>query len=174
MIELFKPDMYVKDIYTIDYKKLKSYGIKCILFDLDNTLVPYYKNKPTRKVKDFIEKIKDMGFKVIIFSNSNKKRLAPFKNILEVDCAASSRKPFQTKFKKVLSEYKYSQSEVAMIGDQIITDVYGGNRMGIFTVLVKPMSNKEAFQTKLNRVFENIIIKQLEKKNMFKRGDFYD
>ena len=71
MIELFKPDMYVKDIYAIDYKKLKSYGIKCILFDLDNTLVPYYKKKPTRKLKDFIENLKDIGFKVIIFSNSN-------------------------------------------------------------------------------------------------------
>lgn len=174
MIELFKPDMYVKDIYSIDYKKLKSYGIKCLLFDLDNTLVPYYKNKPSRKVKDFIEKVKDMGFKVIIFSNSNKKRLTPFKNVLEVDCSASSRKPFQTKFKKVLSEYKYSQSEVAMIGDQIPTDVYGGNRMGIFTVLVKPMTKKEAFVTRFNRMAERRIIKKLEKRNIFKRGEFYD
>ena len=54
MIELYKPDMYKKDIYSIDYKKLKSYGIKCILFDLDNTLVPYYRKKPPRKLKDFI------------------------------------------------------------------------------------------------------------------------
>lgn len=174
MIELYKPDMYVKDIYTIDYKKLKSYGIRCILFDLDNTLVPYYKNKPTRKVKDCIERVKDMGFKVIIFSNSNKRRLAPFKNVLEVDCSASSKKPFQKKFKKVLEEYKYNQSEVAIIGDQIVTDVFGGNRMGIFTILVKPISNKEAFFTKFNRMIEKNIIKKLEKRNMFKRGDFYE
>ena len=72
-MEKYVPDMYKKSIYDIDYKKLKKNGIKCILFDLDNTLVPYYKNKPSRKVKDFIERVKDMGFKVIIFSNSNKK-----------------------------------------------------------------------------------------------------
>lgn len=174
MIELFKPDMYVKDIYAIDYKILKSYGIKCILFDLDNTLVPYYKKKPTRKIKDFIEKLKDMGFKVIIFSNSNKKRLTPFKNTLEVDCSASSKKPLQGKFKKVLNEYKYSQSEIAMIGDQIPTDIYGGNRMGIFTILVKPISNKETLPTRIDRIFENIIIKKLEKRNIFKRGKYYE
>lgn len=174
MLELFKPDMYVKDIYSIDYNKLKSYGIKCILFDLDNTLVPYHKKKPSRKIKDFIEKLKDMGFKVIIISNSNKKRLTPFKNLLEVDCSASSKKPLQGKFKKVLVEYKYSQSEVAMIGDQIITDIYGGNNMGIFTILVKPINNKEAIFTKINRNIENIIIKKLEKRNIFKRGNYYD
>lgn len=174
MLELFKPDMYVKDIYAIDYNKLKSYGIKCILFDLDNTLVPYHKKKPSRKIKDFIEKLKDMGFKVIIFSNSNKKRLTPFKNLLEVDCSASSKKPLQGKFKKVLSEYKYSQSEVAMIGDQIITDIYGGNNMGIFTILVKPISDREILPTRINRVFENCIIKKLEKRNIFKRGNYYD
>lgn len=174
MIELYKPDMYKKDIYSIDYKKLKSYGIKCLLFDLDNTLVPYYKNKPTRKLKDFIERLKDMGFKVIIFSNSGKKRLSPFKNILEVDCSFSSRKPFQGKYKKVLKEYKYSQSEVAMIGDQIPTDVYGGNKMGIFTVLVKPISKSELVWTKINRLYEKRIIRKLEKKGIFKRGEYYD
>lgn len=166
--------MYKKDIYSIDYKKLKSYGIKCLLFDLDNTLVPYYKNKPTRKLKDFIERLKDMGFKIIIFSNSGKKRLSPFKNILEVDCSFSSRKPFQGKYKKVLKEYKYSQSEVAMIGDQIPTDVYGGNKMGIFTVLVKPISKSELVWTKINRLYEKRIIRKLEKKGIFKRGEYYD
>lgn len=174
MIELFKPDMYVKDIYSVDYKKINSFGIKCIMFDLDNTLVPYYKTKPSRKIKDFIEQLKRMGFKVIIFSNSGKKRLTPFKNVLEVDCSYSSKKPFQKKFKKVLNEYGYNQSEVCMIGDQLLTDIYGGNRMGIFTILVKPITKKEAFITRFNRIIENKIIRKLEKKNIFKRGEFYE
>ena len=174
MIELYKPDMYKKNIYDIDYKKLKNYGIKCILFDLDNTLVPYKKKKPPRKLKDFIERIKDEGFKVIIFSNSNKKRLTPFKNALEVDCAASCKKPSKFKFKKVLDEYKFLQSEVAIIGDQIMTDIFGGNRMGIFTILIKPISNEEFFYTKISRMIEKKIIKKLEKKNLFKRGNYYD
>lgn len=174
MIELYKPDMYIKDIYAIDYKKLKSFGIKCILFDLDNTLVPYYRVKPTRKLKDFIENVKDMGFKVILFSNATKKRLTPFKNTLEVDCSASSRKPSEKKFKKVLKEYKFEQSEVAIIGDQIVADIFGGNRMGIFTVLVNPISKKEPIWTKFNRFRENRIIRKLERNNIFGRGKYYE
>lgn len=174
MIELYKPDMYKKDIYSIDYKKLKTFGIKCILFDLDNTIVPYYLYKPTRKVKDLIERLKDLGFKVIIFSNSSKRRLTPFKEILEVDCSASSRKPSQRKLKKVLTEYKFDQSEVAIIGDQIITDVFGGNRVGIFTVLVNPISNREPIWTKINRIRERKVIKKLRKRDMFKRWAYYE
>ena len=174
MIELFKPDMYIKDIYSINYDKLMNIGIKCILFDLDNTLVPSFKNKPTRKVKDLVEKLKDMGFKVIIFSNSNKKRLTPFKNILEVDCSHSSKKPFSKKFKKVLKEYKYSQSEVAIVGDQIVTDIFGGNRVGIFTILIKPINEKELLFTKFNRMIERKIIRKLERRNIFKKGEYYE
>ncbi len=174
MIELYKPDMYQKNIYAIDFKKLKSYGIKCLLFDLDNTLVPVYIKKPNKKLKDFIERLKEMGFKIIIFSNSGKKRLAPFKNILEVDCSYSSRKPSKNKFKKVLNEYKYVESEVAIIGDQIITDIYGGNRVGIFTVFVDKLTNYELIWTKFNRLIEKSKIKLLEKKNIFKRGNYYE
>ena len=61
-----------------------------------------------------------------------------------------------------------------MIGDQIPTDIYGGNRMGIFTILVKPISNKETLPTRIDRIFENIIIKKLEKRNIFKRGKYYE
>lgn len=174
MIELYKPDMYKKDIYSIDYKKLKSFGIKCILFDLDNTLVPYYRVRPMRKTKDFIENLKELGFKIILFSNSTKKRLIPFKDILELDCSASSHKPFSKKFKKVLKEYKYSESEVAMIGDQIPMDIYGGNRVGIFTVLVNPISSREPIWTKCNRIYEKHIIKKMSKKGIFKLGEYYE
>ncbi|MCI6626967.1 MAG: YqeG family HAD IIIA-type phosphatase [Tenericutes bacterium] len=174
MIELYKPDMYRKDIYDINYKKLKSYGIKCILFDLDNTLIPCFKKRPTRKSKDLIEELKDMGFKVILFSNSGKKRLLPFKNILEVDCSASSRKPSSKKFKKVMNDYKFREAEIAIIGDQIMTDIFGGNRVGIFSILVNPIAKKEYFFTRFNRMIEKKVIKKLEKNDLFTRGKYYE
>lgn len=174
MLELYKPDMYQSSIYVIDYKKLKSCGIKCILFDLDNTLVTVGSKKPTRKVKDFIEKLKDMNFKVIIISNSGRNRLSPFKNILEVDCAANARKPSKKKYEKILSEYKYDESEVVAIGDQLVTDIYGGNRMGIYTVLVDPISKRELIWTKFNRMKEKIVMYKLKRKNLFEKGKYYE
>lgn len=174
MIELYKPDMYRKSIYDIDFKRVKSYGIKCLLFDLDNTLVPIYVKKPSRKIKDFIERLKDMGFKVIIMSNSGKKRLYPFKEKLGVDCSASSKKPFKKKFNKILKEYGYSEGEVAIIGDQLPMDIYGGNRVGIFTIFVDRISKKELIWTKFNRIRERRKIKKLTKKGLFIRGKYYD
>ena len=108
----FYPDVYQKSIYTINYDKLLDSGIKCLLFDLDNTCIPYVDKRPTKELKEHFDKLQDKGFKVIIFSNSGKERLLPFKNYLNVDCSYSSRKPFKAKFIKVLKLYNYHPSFV--------------------------------------------------------------
>ncbi len=173
-MENYIPDAYVKSIYYIDYEKLKEKGIKCILFDLDNTLAPLSIKKPNKKLKELIIKLKKMGFKIIIFSNSGKVRLKPFKEELEVDCAFNCKKPMRKKFDLILKEYKYAISEIVIVGDNIITDVLGGNKVGITTILVNPISNKEKTTTKISRIYEKRIIKKLSKKELFYRGKYYE
>ena len=173
-MEKYIPDMYQQSIYTIDYQKLLDKGIKCLLFDLDNTLAPVTDKKPTKKLKDLFEELKKKGFKVIIFSNSLKNRIKPFKEELNVDCCASARKPSKTKFLLVMKEYQYNINEVAIIGDQILTDVVGGNKVGILTVLVNPISNKDFIFTKINRFREKKIMKKLRDKNLFSKGRYYE
>lgn len=173
-MEKFVPDVYQKSIYAINYQKLWNQGIKCLLFDLDNTLVPPSIKEPTKELKELFNELKQMGFKLIIFSNSPRKRLKPFKEQLEVDCSASSKKPFPKKFLLVLSEYNYLVNEVAIIGDQILTDVVGGNRVGILTILVNPISKKDFIYTKFNRFLEKRIIKRLGKNSLFVRGKYYE
>ena len=104
-MEKYIPDMYQKSIYAIDYDKLIKRGIKCLLFDLDNTITPVKMKTPSKKTKKFFSDLKEKGFKVIIFSNSPKKRVKPFKDALDVDCAASAHKPHPKKFLQVLKEY---------------------------------------------------------------------
>lgn len=174
MLDKFIPDIYQKSIFTIDYKKLKLRGIKCIIFDVDNTIEPISVEKPSRKVKDLIERLKESGFRVLIMSNASKKRLSPFKEILEVDCAASSKKPFSHKFHKILKEYNYKVNEVAMIGDQIMTDIFGGNKVGVTTILVNPISSKDQVFTRITRFFEKIIMKQAKNKKLFTKGQYYE
>jgi HAD superfamily phosphatase (TIGR01668 family) len=173
-MEKYIPDMYQKSIYTIDYNKLKANGIKCILIDLDNTLVPTSLDYPTKNNIELINELKEMGFKIILFSNSPKKRVKPFKDELQVDASASSMKPLKRKFLKVLNEYKYEQNEVAIIGDQILTDILGGNKVGITTILVNPVSSKDLLFTSLNRYLENRIINKLSKNNLFTKGKYYE
>ena len=170
----FYPDVYQKSIYTINYDKLKENGIKCLLFDLDNTCVPYVDKKPTKKLKNHFDKLKDSGFTVIIFSNSPKERLSPFKKELKVDCCAKAGKPRKKNFIKIIDLYKYDLSEVAIIGDQLVTDIYGGNKVGITTVLVNPMSNIDMPFTKIHRYIERKKINKMTKQGIFKVGEYYD
>ena len=119
--------------------------------------------------------LKDMGFKVILFSNATKKRLEVFKNTLVVDCSYSSRKPSKRKFLKVLKMYNFDLSEVAIIGDQLFTDILGGNRAGIKTILVNPMSKDDMFLTKLIfRNLEKIQYKKLAHDKILIKGKYYE
>ena len=170
----FIPDMYQKSIYHINYDKLKDDGIKCLLFDLDNTCVPFKDKEPNKKLIDLFERLKDMDFKVIIFSNATKKRITPFKNGLNVDCSASSKKPNTNKLMKVIKMFNYDLSEVVLIGDQLFTDILCGNRAGIKTVLVNPMSNDDLLFTKFFRYFERKKFKKFAKKGILVKGKYYE
>ena len=154
----FKPDMYKKDIYEINYEKLQDLGIKYLFFDLDNTIITYKENMPNDKIMTLFFRLEEMGFKLFIFSNSYEKRLLPFKEKLNVEIYFSSMKPFKKNYKKVLNKYK--KEECAFIGDQIMTDVIGANRSKMFSILVKPIEEKDYFITKIKRPLENIIIKR--------------
>ena len=171
----FIPDMYQKSIYHIDYDKLMDDGIKCLLMDLDNTCVPYKDKEPNKKLIELFETLKDMDFKVIIFSNAPKKRIAPFKKKLNVDALARARKPSKKNFLKILKLFNYNLSEVAIIGDQLYKDILGGNKVGIKTILVNPMSKDDMILTKLVfRNLEKIKYKELAKKGLLKRGKYYE
>lgn len=173
-MDYFFPDAYQKSIYTINYNKLKENGIKCLLFDLDNTCIPYKEKEPSKKLIDLFDKLEDMGFKVILFSNSPRKRLEPFKNKLNVDCCAKARKPRKEKFMKVLNMNNFDLSEVAIIGDQLLTDIYGGNKVGIKTILVNPMSDIDMPFTRIHRLIEKRKINKMAKKGIFKVGKYYE
>ncbi len=173
-MDRFIPDIYAQSIFTIDYKKLKKSGIKCILFDLDNTIAPLHSSKIDSRVKELFARLEDMNFKVIIFSNSNKKRLTPFKEALNVDTSYSSRKPLKGKYLKIMRLYKFSDTEVAAVGDQLLTDVFGANRVGFTSIFINQLSPEDFWFTKFNRFWENLIIKKLAKRNIFVRGKYYD
>jgi len=99
-MEKFIPDMYKKNIYDIDYENLKKRGIKCILFDLDNTIAPINVPGPDKDLKDFFADLYMLGFKVILLSNATRERVTPFKEKLNIDSSCKARKPFKKKYKK--------------------------------------------------------------------------
>ncbi len=168
------PDIYQKSIYTIDYSKLLNKGIKCLLYDLDNTIVPANSSEPPAKAKDLFTSLKQKGFKIILFTNSPGFRLKSFIEAYGVFGVSSARKPFPRKLRKILKEHHLDPSEVAIIGDQLMTDIKVGKAVGITTILINPISEKELIFTKVNRFFERKKLKELELKGLFVKDRFYD
>lgn len=173
-MEKYIPDMYQKSIYTVDYQKLMDRGVKCILFDLDNTLVPFHIKHGNEKIKELFNNLREKGLKVIIFSNSPKSRVNVFKEELAVDCMPNAKKPSKKGFEAIMNKYKYNITEVAIIGDQILTDIAGGNKVGITTVLVNPVSTKDPIWTRPNRFLEQRIMNKLRNHDLFSKGRYYD
>ena len=97
-MDIFRPDIYKRSIYDINYEDLKRRGIKCILFDLDNTLAPMEVEIPDKKLLEFFLYLEDLGFKPIILSNASKKRVAPFKERCNVASSCNSSMPFKKKY----------------------------------------------------------------------------
>lgn len=162
----YLPNMYVKDVLSINYEKLKELGIKLLLFDFDNTLISKNTNLD---LKDFFSKL-SCDFKIVIISNTL------YKNKLDMFCALynlkyiyASCKPFKIGFNKVKKYYDIEDNKTCIIGDQLLTDIYGGNRNNYYTILVDPFENKELIFTKFNRIIETKIFK----KNKMKRGNYY-
>ena len=173
-MEEYLPDIYQKSIYTIDYSKLLNRGIKCILFDLDNTIVSPFSSEAPKKAKELFTGLKQKGFKIVIFTNSPKIRLKGFKNFFGVDGVSSACKPFTGKLRRLLKEYGYAVNEVAIIGDQLMTDIKVGNKVGITTILVNPVSEKDFIFTKIHRFSERRKMKKLKDHDLFCQGRYYD
>ena len=170
----FLPDMYQKTIFDISYNKLKTNGIKVLLFDLDNTLIEKEKAIPENATIELINKLKD-DFTILIVSNTIKKtKVNIFHDKCNIPYVISAKKPFKLGYKRVKEIKDMNPKNVCMIGDQLLTDVWGGKRMGYFTVLVDPIGQDDMSVTKINRVIEAKIINKLNKEGKFEKGKYYE
>ena len=173
-MQKYIPKMYKSNIYEIPYQKLWEKGITHLLFDLDNTIVPGNVKKATKEVKELFTHLKKMGFTIIIFSNSPKRRVHPFGQDLEVEIHPFSTKPLKRGFRHVLKKFDIKRENVVIIGDQLFTDIIGGNQMGILTILIDPISTRDMFLTRWNRFRENRMFQKLQDANFLEKGIYYE
>lgn len=159
-------DVYLS-IYDIDFTKLYAWGIKNIIADLDNTLLPYYIKEPTIELKEWLRKVKEQGIKFYIISNNKKERIQKVVNLLDIDgFLALAHKPSPKRTKAYLINQNIKQSETLFIGDQLVTDIKCANNLGIKSILVKTIDLKtQKWYTKINRLREKNIIKRISKIN---------
>ncbi len=170
-MNLYKPSIYTKDIFSINYKNLKKQGIKALLFDIDNTIAQTNEKYPSNQVAELLKKLKENKFKIIILTNAIPHRAIRFKKYLNVETYYLSCKPSKINYLRIIKKHNFRTNEIAAIGDQLLTDIKGANKIGITSILVDPISTKESIFTKLNRIKENILIKN---KKIIERGKYYE
>ncbi len=172
-MKIFQPNVYKKNIFEIDYKKIKKEGIRCLVFDLDNTLgLISHKECPRETIK-LLRKLKK-NFIMVICSNNSRKRLKPYLDELNIEGVSRSMKPTTLGLFIIKRKYRLRKEEMCIIGDQMLTDVLAGNRFHIKTILVDPLGDTDLKITNFNRKIENLVMQRYAKKGLFKRGNYYE
>ncbi|MBO9129566.1 YqeG family HAD IIIA-type phosphatase [Bacillus sp. 165] len=166
MLKLFLPSEYVKNVYYITPDLLKERGVKGIITDLDNTLIEWDRANATPELEEWFRTIKESGIQVTVVSNNNERRVKAFCDPLGIPFIHSARKPMTRAFKQALNSMNYTEEEVVVIGDQLLTDVLGGNRLGLHTILVVPVAQSDGFMTRFNRKIERRLMKNMKRKGL--------
>lgn len=156
----FVPTEYVNSIYDIDIQSLKSNGVKVLILDIDNTLVPTSKKAPTASVSKWIETAQSFGMQVVLASNNSKNRVSAFNESLKLFAVHRASKPLKYGFNKIAKELNVTKGEMCMIGDQVFTDIWGANNAGVMSILVMPISTDEGFGVRLKRYIEKQVVKK--------------
>lgn len=164
VLKNFLPNEHVKSIFDIQPDMLKKQGIKGIITDLDNTLVAWDVKEATEEVIQWLNLMKEHDMKVMIISNNNQERVKVFSEPLETPFLSRANKPLGRAFRAAVKEMDLKKEEIAVIGDQLLTDVLGGNRAGIYTILVVPIVQSDAKITRFNRGIERRILNYFRKK----------
>ena len=152
------PSIYIENVKKITLELLKEKKIKGLILDIDNTLIDYDKNL-LEGTKEWCDNLKENDIKLCILSNTNKvKKVEKVAKILNLEYIYFAHKPSKKGFLKAQKLLGLNKEEIAIVGDQIFTDVWGGNRVGMYTILTKPIDKRDILLTRLKRPFEKIVI----------------
>ena len=169
------PDYIFESFDKITPDFLKSHGIRCILCDIDNTLVTYDDAEPTERVRTWLSLLGENGITVIFLSNNNRERVEAFTKSIDNPWYAPASKPLVKTAKKALFEHGFTQNETAVLGDQVFTDVWTGNFLGVkLTLLVPPIKDKTTLFFKSKRFLEKPFLaryRRREKQRLKKDGN---
>jgi uncharacterized protein len=172
MFEWVMPHAIVHAIYDIDLPKLREQGIRGIITDLDNTLVGAREPLATPELVAWLDRVREHGFRVVIVSNNNRTRVSRFADPLGIPYIHAARKPANRAFRQALNLLGLKPNEAVVVGDQMMTDVLGGKRMGLHTILVTPIAPAdEGIMTRVNRLIEKIALWSLRRKGLWPKED---
>ncbi len=163
MLNIFYPGEYLDSTYEIPFEALYDEGYRAVIFDIDNTLVPHGAPADARARALFL-RLRELGYRCTLLSNNKEPRVKMFAEAVDAGYIHRAGKPGPAGYRKAMEQMGSSRRDTIFVGDQIFTDVYGANRLGIRTILVKPLHPKEEIQIVIKRYFEKIVLYFYRKK----------
>lgn len=154
----FKPHIKLDRVTEITVELLNKYSIKALILDVDNTLSTHHGQILTDGLEEWLKYMKESGIKLTVLSNSKRKRVEPFANKINLDFISLGLKPLPFGYLRALRALGTKRKNTAIVGDQIFTDIIGGNTVGLKTVLLTPIKAEDGWSFKLRRRLEKIII----------------
>lgn len=157
MLKSFYPSAYYDSAYEIDYAGLYTAGYRGIIFDVDNTLVKH--GAPvTGQARALFERLRELGYETCIISNNREQRVRPLAEAVQSKYISKAGKPSPAGYLKAMELMQTEPAQTFFVGDQLFTDVWGANRAGVKSLLVKPVGRHEEIQIVLKRVLERIVL----------------
>ena len=174
MIKKLLPKLYLSSAYQLPIRKLQEMGIKVLICDVDNTLLPHHQLYMDARMESFLEELKRADIQVVFVSNNTAKRLQHIVEECKIDTYSFACKPFPFVFRKIMKKYQIEPHQLAIMGDQLFTDILGGNMQDVYTILCERMEQKDLIYTIPFRVVENMVYHYFEKKGYLKKGEYHE
>jgi HAD superfamily phosphatase (TIGR01668 family) len=169
VFKCFYPDRFYESAYSIEYEQLYSKGYRGIIFDVDNTLVEH--GAPVNgQASELFAKLHAMGYDTCIISNNSEERVKPLADKVNSKYVSKAGKPSPKNYHRAMELMNTAQDTTFFVGDQIFTDIWGANRAGITSMLVRPIAKHEEIQIVLKRYLERIVL-FFYKRYLKKQGD---
>ena len=159
-MRLLRPNEHAPSVHWIDYARLFRRGYRALLFDLDNTLCLWRAGELGGATRKLLRKLLGQGFRIAVLTNAALPKDHPVDQALAelgIPLLTRAKKPLPFAFRRALRLLEAQKKEAVVIGDQLLTDILGGKLAGLYTILVEPLSSREARRTKFNRFLERLL-----------------
>ncbi|MBP3627663.1 MAG: YqeG family HAD IIIA-type phosphatase [Clostridia bacterium] len=162
---ILKPDIKLNRVTDITCELLNKYGITALILDVDNTLSTHHGQVLTDGLPEWLMYMKDNGIKLTVLSNSKRKRVEPFASKIDLDFISLGLKPLPFGYLRAVKALGVKRKNAAIVGDQIFTDILGGNSVGLNTILLTPIKEESGWSFKLRRKMEKKLFSFWDLKN---------